>query len=109
MQLEIYDALLVALAAASTQLAKELHFPRRYLPLVSLASGVLIAVLFWLADVYPLARQLIHALVAGAVAGFTASGLYDSVVAPSKPNTYPQAPQAPTAPANAPPSRVPTA
>ncbi|NLF03325.1 MAG: hypothetical protein GX601_20370 [Anaerolineales bacterium] len=97
MQLEIYDALLVALAAASTQLAKELRFPRRYLPLVSLASGILIAVLFWLADAYPMARQFIHALVAGAVAGFTASGLYDSVVAPSKPNHYPIAPQAPTA------------
>ena len=97
MQLEVYDALLVALAAASTQLAKKLQFPRKYLPLVSLASGVLVAVLFWLADVYPLARQLIHAVLAGTVAGFTASGLYDSVVAPSKPNHYPIAPQAPTA------------
>ena len=47
-----HDWELVALAAASTQLAKELHFPRRYLPLVSLASGILIAVLFWLADAY---------------------------------------------------------
>lgn len=100
MQIHLSDAFLVAIASSITELAKALGFPRKYLPLVSLGSGVLTALLFYAADVFPLARAAIQAILVGAVAGFTASGLYDSLTGPTSPDPpwYPQTPQAPTVP-----------
>lgn len=63
-------ALLIAVVVALTELFKHVGTPKKYLPLVALAIGI-IAGVFYLD--YPVKEQILY----GVIIGLSASGLFD--------------------------------
>jgi hypothetical protein len=69
LELGVVIAVLIGLG----QIAKQLGLPTKYIPLMNLVLGVAVGLLGGLgADI-----SLLEQIIAGAVVGLTASGLYD--------------------------------
>ena len=72
---------LVAIVTAVVEVLKRtFNIPKRYLPIVSIAVGILIAVIMWPLSEY----ELYYMLVVGLIAGLAASGTFDALKAIGK-------------------------
>lgn len=72
---------LVAIVTAVVEVLKRtFNIKKRYLPIVSIAVGILIALILW-----PLSEfELYYMIVVGFIAGLTASGTFDALKAVGK-------------------------
>lgn len=72
---------LVAIVTAVVEVLKRtFNIPARYLPIASIAVGILIALIMWPLSEY----ELYYMLVVGLIAGLAASGTFDALKAIGK-------------------------
>ena len=76
--MEIYGVVAVPLVTGLVQIATSVGLPKKYAPLVSLASGVAIGIVGFSNG------NIIQGIIVGAAIGLSASGFYSAIKVPTK-------------------------